>query len=218
MKQLLPILLLFFILAWSRQSGAQTAPEGYSDRALSGELLSGNRIDQSGEAAMNPWEEVFSLEAVYGGSECNGRLTSFLFTNAHFPLTWHELDEKGSIVRSDQSLPLEELKDNTLYIVEDKFQFTDTIMIRLQRKIGFQSIYPNPARDEVMLKIETYEPLSVRIGFSDMHGRRISDRTHSIAPGDLIELPLEGLSRGIYLLDLRGRCIAESKKLIILPD
>jgi hypothetical protein len=160
-------------------------------------------------------EEVFSLEAVYSGSECDGQLVSFEFHHAFFPLTWHELNEKNEIVQSTKDLPLESLKDQTTYVVEDARQYTDTVFVQHNISSRINNLFPNPTNGEIFLDIESTIEETIEVKLIETSGRIISSFILIASPeSEPFRIDLSNLEKGIYLLNLNSQCIKETLKVL----
>ena len=61
-----------------------------------------------------------------------------------------------------------------------------------------EAVYPNPARDAVMLEVVPGEP--VRLEVIDMLGRSMIWNRPHLVPGSTVDVPLHALSPGVYVL------------------
>jgi hypothetical protein len=162
-------------------------------------------------------DQVFEINAEYSGSDCDGKLTSLSVVNAQFPLTWHELDQNGNIIRSDINLPLENLRNNTTYLVEDKTNHTDTVFIQFDRSIRINKIFPNPVVKSTQIEFNTQDELQVSLKLYDLNGKLIAlFEDHANPENHKISWDIPELSKGIYLLKIKAHCIDETRKLILL--
>ena len=160
-------------------------------------------------------EEVFSIEAIYSGSECAAQLISFEFQNAFFPLTWHELNDKYEIVSSTKNLAVENLKDQTTYVVEDANQFTDTVIIQHNISSRIKNLFPNPTNGEIFLDIETTVEETVEVKLIETSGRIVSSLILNVTPeSQPFSIDLANLEKGIYLLNVNSQCIKETLKVL----
>ncbi len=69
------------------------------------------------------------------------------------------------------------------------------------------TLYPNPASDEISIQLSVANPTQIQVNLIDLFGRTRLIRTEPLPAGQtLIQLPLAGLSNGLYfatLLDLQ---------------
>lgn len=83
----------------------------------------------------------------------------------------------------------------------------------IQSTGGF-SIYPNPAKDNVNLKIMESGDFTVNI--YDLSGKKIyKNSLGNVQANNAVSVPLKVLSKGIYILSLEGKNKSYSKRLII---
>jgi len=86
----------------------------------------------------------------------------------------------------------------------------------LQEELPFHStyLYPNPTEGIFYLAFSTLEEMEVRLRILDIYGKRIQERTIMVGNGEHIEeMNVDGLSEGIYLIELSGQNRKEVLKL-----
>ena len=194
----------------------QPTQNNFEDYVGSGQIFPDNTLLLKGYTLI-PEDQEFEINAEYSGSDCDGKLTSFSFINAQFPLTWHELDNKGNIVRSDLNLPIEELKNNTNYLVEDKTKHTDTVFIQFDQSIRINKIYPNPATEFTWIEFNTHNELEILILLFDLSGKLLSKIETTVNQEEnRALLKMSDLSKGLYLLKIKAHCINETRKVVYL--
>ncbi|MBR9920142.1 MAG: T9SS type A sorting domain-containing protein [Bacteroidetes bacterium] len=77
------------------------------------------------------------------------------------------------------------------------------------------TVYPNPTTDLVYLDIDDSLTGNARISLMDQLGRMISTQNQQLLGGETIELPLNGLSSGLYFLRLETENGQISKRLLV---
>jgi len=76
---------------------------------------------------------------------------------------------------------------------------------------GNIEIYPNPAHDELSIKINNMESGLVSVSIFDSHGQKIIDKTFS----NKIDLNVSTFSGGVYYLKLQTGEFNEVRKIVI---
>ncbi len=79
------------------------------------------------------------------------------------------------------------------------------------------TLYPNPATTRAVLELDLPAGETLRAGIVDLAGRRLRDLgRHELTAGThRIELPVDGLQPGLYLVTLEGRRGARMLKLLV---
>ncbi|MCD4730905.1 MAG: T9SS type A sorting domain-containing protein [Bacteroidales bacterium] len=220
MKFVIISILFFFILKFDAVLSQQhlTTYANFEQYVRFGQILHDNSLLLKSSELL-PDDQVFEINAEYSGSDCDGKLTSFSVVNAQFPLTWHELDQDGNIIRSDLNLTIEDLRNNTTYIVEDKTKHTDTVFIQLDRSVGINKIFPNPAIEFIWIEFRTRSELEVFIQIFDLNGKLLLKKEAVASQKEnnvLLNMP--DLEKGLYLVKVKAHCIDETRKVIYLDQ
>ena len=214
------ISILFIIIKFDVVLSQQylTTYADFEQYVLFGQILHNNSLLLKSSELL-PDDQVFEINAEYSGSDCDGKLTSFSVVNAQFPLTWHELDQDGNIIRSDLNLTIEDLRNNTTYIVEDKTKHTDTVYIQMDRSVGINKIFPNPATEFIWIEFRTRNELEVFIQIFDLNGKLLFKNESVVNQEEnKILLNMPNLEKGLYLIKIKAHCIDETKKVIYLDQ
>jgi len=162
-------------------------------------------------------EKPFNIEAVYETADCESTLTSIQVNNAHFPLTWYELNEAGHRIHVLFYPQLNHLNNYTTYVVEDFSQHTDTIYIEFNKSLAIEKIYPNPHRSMIYLDYSAIDPTEMYIKIFDTSGKLVSSQTRILKEGrNQMTLDMSHLKQGVYFLALNGLCVNQLKKIIHL--
>jgi len=65
------------------------------------------------------------------------------------------------------------------------------------------SVFPNPAKEKVYVKVVTERALNTPVCLIDLIGKTAFSRDYSLIPGkNMLEIPLDGVSKGVYILRL----------------
>ena len=78
-------------------------------------------------------------------------------------------------------------------------------------------VYPNPARDKLYVKFYNHKPTTVGVSLVNMHNQTIRSATKSGKGQQQVFFNVEGLSSGLYLLQLSFDGIVHQKKIMIKP-
>lgn len=83
---------------------------------------------------------------------------------------------------------------------------------------GQQAPYPNPAQDRVRLRVCTSAPGRATVEAVDVRGRRVAGRKVILPEGHSeVELALEGVAPGIYLLRVVGDAFRAVQRVTVVP-
>ena len=99
-----------------------------------------------------------------------------------------------------------------------KYERTVPVSISPQLSDQFSlEIYPNPASKFIHLDLELGTAQDIQIGLFDLQGKALNPRIDKwLSPGKhLLQLPLESLSTGVYILRLENEEGVFSKKIVI---
>jgi hypothetical protein len=162
-------------------------------------------------------EKPFHIEAVYEFEECSNSLFSIEVHNAHFPLTWYELNESGQRVHILFNPDLYHFNDHTTYVVQDMSQHTDTIYIDFDESLAVNQVYPNPHRGKVHIEYSAMDRTGMVVHIVDAAGHLVMNQSFSLDEGEhVVTLNLDALQQGVYFMTLEGTCIHQFHKLIHL--
>lgn len=217
-KQLLLILILLFpvsliLKAQDQHSASAGSGNSWGDaRITPSGIQQNNTSDQKSSA-----EKPFSIQAVYTTTPCSSTLASIDVFNAHFPLTWYELDTDGQRVHILFNPQLNYFNNHTTYVVEDFSQHTDTIFIEFEKSLAIHTIFPNPHRKNLFIHYSAMETTAIEVRIYDTAGRQVLAYDQVLSPGEQqAAFNLEDLQQGVYFFSLNGLCINELKKIVHL--
>ena len=105
----------------------------------------------------------------------------------------------------------------------NKIQIKEMMMVYDYMTVGFDrqekaerfSVYPNPAKGEAFLNIQTDRRSSVNLRIYTTSGRQVAYRNYGICDGRNLALPTNGLDNGTYLVKITVDGETETIKLII---
>ncbi|MFT5764599.1 MAG: choice-of-anchor B domain-containing protein [Saprospiraceae bacterium] len=80
--------------------------------------------------------------------------------------------------------------------------------------IDYLAIFPNPATDEVMLRLEVSEATDFKIQLIHVDGRILNSLSASVSGSELIPLDLSQLASGVYFIKLQTEDGQEVNKLV----
>ena len=164
-------------------------------------------------------EKPFHIEAVYEFKECTNALFSIEVYNAHFPLTWYELNESGQWVHTLFYPDLYHFNDHTTYVVQDMSQHTDTIYIDFDESLAVERVYPNPHRGKINIEYSAIDRTGMVVNIVDVSGRLLMNESFFLDEGEhVVALNLEALQQGVYFMTLQGTCINQLHKIIHLQQ
>lgn len=218
MRKIYPFLISIFtalpIFSSGQSSpGMQSSEPSFGSVIISGEAVNYIAVDQLKSITEKP----FNIEAVYESSECSSELTSIAVNNAHFPLTWYELNENGQRVHTLFNPQLNHFSNQTTYVVFDITQHSDTIFIDFQKSIALRKVFPNPHKDRLYIDYSTMETTPLSIYIMDVTGRKVYDYSTRLIEGqNRLTLHFDQLGEGMYFLSMKGKCINELLKIIHL--
>jgi hypothetical protein len=85
-----------------------------------------------------------------------------------------------------------------------------------EKDLSSFSIYPNPSKGKIYLKIESRENSSVQFELIDLLGSKLMEKTIGLNPGqNLKEIVLENVNKGIYIVRLRMDNNIINQKIIV---
>lgn len=192
---------------------------GQSGYPASGNLLISNngRSHIHVDLLKSTAEKPFHIEAVYETTECSQALSSIEVNNAHFPLTWYELNEFGQRVHILFNPEIYWFNNHTTYVVEDFTKHTDTIYIEFYKSLELKKIFPNPHQGQLYLQYSAMETTNMNIRIVDTMGRLVLAYDQVLTEGEhQAALNLDELHSGVYFLSLNALCINELVKIIHL--
>ncbi|MFT5166803.1 MAG: extracellular elastinolytic metalloproteinase, partial [Saprospiraceae bacterium] len=80
--------------------------------------------------------------------------------------------------------------------------------------IDYLAIFPNPATDEVMLRLEVSEATDFKIQLIHVDGRILNSLSASVSGSELIPLDLSQLASGVYFIKLQTEDGQEVNKVV----
>ena len=211
--------LLMLILTCSLQAAGQGPPGPDSAVAFTGSaVIMENGMEYGTQNLLKATKEKpFHIEAVYEFNDCNNTLSSIEVYNAHFPLTWYELNEFGQRVHTLFEPRLYHFNDHTRYVVQDMSQHTDTIYIDFDMPLTIRRIFPNPHRGMIHIEYSAFEPVELNLSITDMSGRPVLTGSQVLQEGqNTLALNLTSLEQGVYFLSVKGLCMNQLHKIIHL--
>ncbi len=78
-----------------------------------------------------------------------------------------------------------------------------------------QTIYPQPAEDNVLIKFYGHENATVVIEVLDITGKLVITVNKNISADAVVDLDLNGLSAGVYFLKVNAKEVTEVKKIVL---
>jgi hypothetical protein len=86
----------------------------------------------------------------------------------------------------------------------DSWTFTTASPTGLNENTNLMmSVFPNPAKEKVYVKVVTERALNTPVCLIDLIGKTAFSRDYSLIPGkNMLEIPLDGVSKGVYILRL----------------
>jgi hypothetical protein len=78
-----------------------------------------------------------------------------------------------------------------------------------------QTIYPQPAEDNVLIKFYGHENTVVVIEVLDITGKLVLTTSKGISNDAVVDLELKGLSAGVYFLKVNAKELTEVKKIVL---
>jgi hypothetical protein len=99
----------------------------------------------------------------------------------------------------------------------DDYLYNDTLSVRIENTQITESVtvYPNPVREEVRIKVNSNVAAEARITLTSVSGVRVYDnRTQLVAGENIITIDSRHLSPAVYVLNLRGGNLDETISLI----
>jgi len=113
-------------------------------------------------------------------------------------------DATGSVTVTDQ--------DKTIEVILD----VDDTQIASPAFEGLK-VYPNPARDKLYVNFYNHKPVVVEVLLINMHNQTIKSVTNSGKGQQQLFFDVEGLSSGLYLLQISFDGFVHQKKIMIKP-
>ena len=151
----------------------------------SGRILNGKKVLFYPDNLKDAADKEFEIEVIYQGSECNASLSSLEVFNARLPLTFYELDGTGARVHVLFNPELDQLKNNTTYLVEDYSLHTDTIHILFDKKVRIEKIFPNPGSGHFRIAYTTMDTSDLTIEIFTITGKQIYKRNGDLFTGKI---------------------------------
>lgn len=115
----------------------------------------------------------------------------------------------GPIVQIEEVNVLDTLFCSPTTPPEGCVPFVTGLVNRLEEPVF--DLYPNPAREHVVLRLAGKDGLPVKLRLLDIHGRIVHQEEIVFSAGEY-QIPISELSPGIYLVQLEG---AGSRKLLV---
>jgi len=197
------------------QAEGQDNPEGEPAYDIS--IRATGSVIMNHESFKGILEKPFHIEAVYEVTPCDKKLASIEVRNAHYPLTWYEIDEEGKPVNVMFNPKLNYFNDHTTYVVMDMSQHTDTVYIDFDRSIRLLNVYPNPHRGILWIEYSAFGTTEIDLQVMDCSGRLVNGNEQVLAAGEnRLTLDMDQLGQGIYFLRMKGPCIDELIRIIHL--
>jgi len=123
------------------------------------------------------------------------------------------IDQAG-IIRYKSIADATSLVVNTAKQVIDGL-LTPTSVGDLQAETESFSLYPVPARENIFVKSNNEISQGVTINILETGGKLVLTRNINKQSNDVIELPLDGLNSGVYILQVQSSNTIQSKKFVL---
>jgi hypothetical protein len=161
----------------------------------------------------------FEVTLTYDFYDCGGQLISIAEINGQPPFFWYELDSLGFRINTWVNPKMQQLKDETLYLVEDAWQRRDTIYIAFNHSVRLEGLHPNPFRENFAIVYEADIPILVNVKIFDLTGRPIDDRSFMLdTEKQQMNFNPLNWSKGTYILRLQSACFNETMKLVYMGE
>lgn len=115
---------------------------------------------------------------------------------------------------------------NNYILTGTTFGSVDSAFFEANTTVGFTelpveqavSLYPNPAREKVMINFTPTGPADVNVRLFDLTGSRVMEKSYgTVMPGDkLIELDTRTLSPGMYFVTIQAGTESTTRRLTII--
>ena len=161
----------------------------------------------------------FEVALKYDYHDCGGQLVGLAQVNGQPPFFWYELDSLGKRVSNDTWInpKLNQLKDETLYLVEDAWQRKDTIFISFDQSIEFYGLHPNPFKENFAILYNADVSIPVHATIYDLTGKPIEERNFRLdTEKESLLFNPELWPKGTYILKLQSRCFNETMKVVYM--
>ncbi|NNE36378.1 MAG: T9SS type A sorting domain-containing protein [Rhodothermales bacterium] len=190
------------------------------------ELLSGQRFEPREDHKGNVARAMFYFYTMYK-SEADAADPSFFEQQRDVLRTWHELDpvDTDEIARNDAIAAFQSGKTNPFIqdqTLVDRAYFESAVDLSGatgdQLAVGIIELFPNPAVDQVTVRINKTPGQRSSVVLYDMLGRAMATSVTSVDLGSITELRLDisTISRGIYWLQVQNGPISDAKSILIL--
>lgn len=163
----------------------------------------------------------FEVKLTYDFYDCGGQLMEVAEINGQPPFFWYELDSLGKRVSNETWInpKLQQLNDETLYLVEDAWQRQDTIYISFDQSIEFFGLHPNPFKSDFAILYKADVPVAVHVTIFDLTGKAIEDRNFILETDkNKLKFNPQNWPKGTYILKLQSRCFNETKKVVYMGE
>ena len=122
-------------------------------------------------------------------------------------------------VTNNQNTPMTQLLPNTHWYATTELSFifnTDGINEQVINSVNNSILFPNPAKDNASVLINLKANTTVDLKIMNLIGGVVKTTSYSAVNGENeLSLNLEGLSSGIYLVNIKVGGASSTKKLII---
>jgi len=97
--------------------------------------------------------------------------------------------------------------------LDEKYEHSKAIRISFEKEI-LMTLRPNPAQRFIKLTLEA-QWQSISIGLYDQQGRQVRALERQLGPNQTLDISLDGLIPGVYLIKVRSGDFVRTEKLII---
>lgn len=138
-------------------------------------------------------------------------------------MQWQQATAKGNAVPTNEydvydAQPLSGRSYYRLKLIDNsgRYSYSDVRMVQLRKGIETISILPNPAKNRTTVLVSAISTEMLQMRLTDMAGRTVLQQTERLQPGaNSIELSLQGLAAGTYVLVLQMSEDRVTRKLVI---
>ncbi len=163
----------------------------------------------------------FEVTLTYDFYDCGGQLVSMAEINGQPPFFWYELDSLGRRVSNDTWINprLQQLKDETLYLVEDAWQRRDTIYISFDQTVELHGLHPNPFRENFAILYTADISIPIEATIFDLTGKALEQRSFILdTEKQQLFFNPQQWPKGTYILKLQSACFNETMKLVYMGE
>ena len=140
--------------------------------------------------------------------DANSGLSTSSFTHKYYPLSMSQTPDTVAFMAASSMKPGD-------YIVLDNIMLEYPAGVTENIEARELKAFPVPANDHINLKINARQAETVRIILTDIHGRKVYEKTFDLQLGNnIVRIPLKNLPAGMYVYTITDSTGGFSKKFI----